>query len=162
MHPLFQTICAPHASCFTGPSAMGLALGISAASRYCLVYYSLLKIGDHNDKRHSVLKRISKELWRRINLGTRPLRTNIIAAGEAMGGSVPRAKKASTHVRSHIRNRPKFCHSCFWKFAPHTPHASQGRRRWNLHWASPRRPGIVSCTTHYLKPATTMTNDTVY
>ena len=38
----------------------------------------------------------------------RPLLTKIIAAGEAMGGSVPRAKKSSVHVRSHIRNRPNF------------------------------------------------------
>ena len=45
-----------------GPSPMELALGISAASRCCFVYYPLLKSVEHNDKRHSVPGRISKEL----------------------------------------------------------------------------------------------------
>ena len=34
---------------------------------------------------------------------------------QAMGGGVRRAKKASIHVKSHISNRPKFCHPCFFK-----------------------------------------------
>ena len=48
----------------------------------------------------------------------RPLRTNIIAASQAMGGNLRRAKKASIHVKTHIQNRPIFCHPYFSKYPP--------------------------------------------
>ena len=99
---------------------MELALGISASSRCCFVYYTLLTSVKHNDQRHSAPGRMSKELRRPLNLATRPLRTIIIAAGQAMGACVRRAKakKTSIHVRSHIQNRPKFCHASFENFRP--------------------------------------------
>jgi len=64
-----------------------------------------------------------------------------------MGGSVPRAQKRSVHVRSHIRNRPKFVRVAFSQISAPMNFHSQGRPRSNLHWTCPQGPGTVSCTT---------------
>ena len=57
-------------------------------------------------------------------------------------------EKSSAHVRS-IRNRPIFViRFAFSLISAPMNFPSQGRRRSNLHWISPRGPGIVSCTTH--------------
>jgi len=94
----------------TRPSMMELALGISAASRCCFVYYTYY------------LSTAPLPSHRRVDDGT--------CTGHLRG--VPVLFRV-LHVLPTVSTAP----------LPST----QGRRRSNLHWASPRRPGVVSCTT---------------
>jgi len=67
--------------------------------------------------------------------------------GGQWGGLYPEHKKRSAHVRSHIRNRPKFVRFAFSQISAPMNFRSQCRPRSNYHWAYPQGPGTVSCTT---------------
>ena len=62
---------------------------------------------------------LNESRTREIHFATRQARTKILTAGQAMRGwSVPRKKKRSVHVRSHIRNHKEptqFFSVCFFK-----------------------------------------------
>jgi len=55
-----------------------------------------------------------------------------------LGGSVPRSKKRSVHVRRHIRNRPDFVRFAFSNIFYTDDFPSQGRRRSPL--LAPKKP----------------------
>ena len=102
--------------------------------KYCYVLRRCHRIF----KSHSVPKQNWKELWRTIHFARRPLRSKILTADKALGGSVPRSKKRSVHVRRHIRNRPDFVRFAFSNIFYTDDFPSQGRRRSPL--LAPKKP----------------------
>ena len=71
----------------------------------------------------------------------------------------PRPSPMKVALGISVASRCWFVYYTYYLSTSPSP-SIQGRRWLNSYWTFPSRPGVGSCTTHYLKASNTMTNDT--